>query len=91
MGEAGGSLKGIDLDRQLVLSLLVQIRSYLELFYEAGWRRLRRCERERCGAWFISKPMGQQVRFYCDVCRASHYRESRTATRPRLRALQHQR
>lgn len=91
MGDAGGSLKGVDLDRQLVLSLLVQIRSDLELFYESGFRRLRRCERDRCGAWYVSKPMGQQVRFCCDVCRASDYRESRTATKPRSKALQHQR
>lgn len=91
MGDAGGSLKGIDLDRQLVLGLLVQVRSDLELFYETGFRRLRRCERDRCGAWFISKPMGQQIQFCCNVCRASDYRESRTATKPRSRALQRQR
>ncbi|MCH8314776.1 MAG: hypothetical protein IIA64_02280 [Planctomycetes bacterium] len=91
MGDAGGSLRGVDLDRQLVLTLLVQIRSDLELFYETGFRRLRRCERDRCGAWYVSKPMGQQIRFCCNVCRASEYRESRTATKRRSKALQHQR
>ncbi len=91
MGDAGGSLKGIDLDRQLVLSLLIQIRSDLELFYESGFRRLRRCERDRCGAWYVAKPMGQQIRFCCDVCRASDYRELRTTTKPRSKALQRQR
>ena len=89
MGDAGGSLKGIDLDRQLVLSLLIQIRSDLELLHETGFRRLRRCERDRCGAWFVSKPMGQQIQFCCDVCRASDYRESRTATKPRSIPLRH--
>lgn len=82
MGDAGGSLKGIDWDRLLVLSLLVQVRSDLELFFESGFRRLRRCERDRCRAWFISKPMGQQIRYCCNVCRASHYRESRATTKP---------
>ena len=91
MGDAGGSLKGIDVDRLLVLSLLVQIRSDLELYHETGFRRLRRCERKRCKAWFTSKSMGQQIRFCCDVCRASDYRESRTATKPRSKALQRQR
>lgn len=91
MGDAGGSLKGIDVDRLLVLSLLVQIRSDLELFHETGFRRLRCCERKRCKAWFTSKSMGQQIRFCCDVCRASDYRESRTATKPRSKALQRQR
>ena len=91
MDDAGGSLKGIDVDRLLVLSLLVQIRSDLELFHETGFRRLRRCERKRCKAWFTSKSMGQQIRFCCDVCRASDYRESRTATKPRSKALQRQR
>ncbi len=90
-GDACGSLKDFDLDRQLVLGLLVQIRSDLELPYEAGFRRLRRCERDRCGAWFVSKSMGQQVQFCRNVCRASDYRESRTATKPRSKALQHQR
>ncbi len=91
MGDAGGSLKGIDLDRQLVLSLLIQIRSDLELLHETGFRRLRRCDRDRCRAWFVSKPMGQQIQFCCNVCRASDYRESRTATKPRSKALQRQR
>ncbi len=91
MGDAGGSLKDIDVDRLLVLSLLVQIRCDLELLHETGFRRLRRCERKRCRAWYTSKSMGQQIRFCCDVCRASDYRESRTSTKPRSKALQRQR
>lgn len=91
MGDAGGSLKDIDVDRLLVLSLLVQIRCDLELLHETGFRRLRRCERKRCKAWYTSKSMGQQIKFCCDVCRASDYRESRTTTKPRSRAPQRQR
>ncbi|MCH8165283.1 MAG: hypothetical protein IH889_06715 [Planctomycetes bacterium] len=77
--------QGIDWYRLVVLAVLIQIRADLELEAETGFRRVRKCQRRACGAWFMAKRMAGRQRFCCAVCRASNPRESLP---PRRRARQ---
>lgn len=62
--------------RLFVLAILAQLRADLEIFYETGFFRIRRCERRACMAWFAAKAMGSgKQRFCCGGCRASFVRE----------------
>lgn len=65
----------IDWYRLLVLALLLQIRADLEIDYETGLQRVRKCEHRRCGAWFLVNRMAGRQRFCSTLCRVTEARD----------------
>lgn len=87
MDTAGMKSNALDWHRLMILAVLFQIRADLEIYYETGFMRLRKCEHHRCRAWFVAKRMAGRQRFCSTLCRVTEARDvaRKVPTRRRLR------
>ncbi len=89
MQAVGMKANAIDWDRLMILAVLLQIRADLEVYYETGFQRLRKCEHGRCGAWFLVNRMAGRQRFCSTLCRVTEARDEardRATSRRRRKA-----
>ena len=75
MDTAGMKSNALDWHRLMILAVLFQIRADLEIHYETGFMRLRKCEHRQCGAWFVTKRMAGRQRFCSTLCRVTEARD----------------
>jgi hypothetical protein len=82
----GSKPDAIDWEQLLLWTVLVQIHADLEIYYETGFMRVRKCQRPSCGGWFIAKRMDGRGKFCSPTCRVGNARETAAgAGRPRRR------
>lgn len=72
-GDCGGG-RAIDWRRLLAIAVLAHLRADMEVYFESGFRRVRRCQNAACRSWFGARPMGGRQRFCSTLCRVQHAR-----------------
>lgn len=73
----------VDSEQLMLDAVAVHLHADLEIYYETGFRRIRRCHRELCRAWFRCGPMDARAKFCSTTCRVAHARESVRTPRAR--------
>lgn len=64
----------IDWERLIVQAVLLQIHADLEMYYETGYLRVKKCQYGLCGAFFGTSPMDARSKFCSVTCRVASSR-----------------
>lgn len=74
MDYLGLSPQAIDWERLIVQAVLLQIHADLEMYYETGYLRVKKCQYGLCGAFYGTRPMDARSKFCSATCRVASSR-----------------